>query len=201
MSQWDFCSPEQRFCTTWMASCKGSIGLEKNKSSVRASRVSLTRPQGVCGERKKKRLSVFHTMSSFWPGGSKTKEQRLETALRFFRNWTRQRMVNNHSRENRKWLVGSITWQLVNSLHQNLVNGNCSRLEEAGNSNEYNVCKKDSPVLLASLPCLTLRFQLLFDCSVPTWIRKITDCFAVYKRLGWKWFGTVIVLLTIVLNG
>ena len=48
----------------WL-SCKGSIGLEKNKSSVRASRVSLTRPQGVCGERKKKRLSVFHTMSSF----------------------------------------------------------------------------------------------------------------------------------------
>ena len=99
-------------------------------------------------------------MSSFWPGGSKTKEQRLETALRFFRNWTRQRMVNNHGRENRKWLVGNITWQLVNSLHQNLVNGNCSWLEETGNSNEYNVCKTDSPVFLASLPSLTLRFQL-----------------------------------------
>ena len=36
---------------------------------------------------------------------------------------------------------------------------------------------------------------------VPTWIRKITDSFPVYKRLGWKWFGTVIVRLTIVLNG
>ena len=114
---------------------------------------------------KRKRLSVFHAMSSFWPGDSKTKEQRLETALRFFRNWTRQRMVNNHSRENRKWLVGSITWQLVNSLHQNLVNGNCSWLEKAGNSNKYNVCKTDSPVFLASLLSLTLRFQLLFDCS------------------------------------
>ena len=63
------------------------------------------------------------------------------------------------------------------------------------------MCKTDSPVFLASLPSLTLRFQLLFDCSVPTWIRKITNCFAVYKRLGWKWFGTVIVHLTTVLNG
>ena len=115
-------------------------------------------------------------MSSFWPGGSKTKEQRLETALRFFRNWTRQRMVNNHSRENRKWLVGSITWQLVNSLHQNLVNGNCSWLEKAGNSNNYNVCKTDSPVFLASLLSLTLRFQLLFDCSRLLEYAKLLFC-------------------------
>ena len=25
LSQWDFCSPAWRFCTTWMASCKGPI--------------------------------------------------------------------------------------------------------------------------------------------------------------------------------
>ena len=42
-----------------MASCKGPIGLEQNKSSVRASRASLTRPQGVCGEREKKPTFLF----------------------------------------------------------------------------------------------------------------------------------------------
>ena len=117
---------------------------------------------------KRKRLTDFHTMSSFWPRGSKTKEQRLESALRFFCNWTRQRPDGKFITVGKimeKWLVGSITWQLVNSLHQNLVNGNCSWLEKAGNSNKYNVCKTDSPVFLASLLSLTLRFQLLFDCS------------------------------------
>ena len=37
------------------------------------------------------------------------------------------------------------TWQLVDSLHWNLANGNCPWLGEAGNSNEYKVCKTDSP--------------------------------------------------------
>ena len=157
MSRWDFCSPAQRFCTTWMARIKAAWEPRARASHARRK----------CAAReKRKRLSVFHTMSSFWSGGSKTKEQRLETALRFFCNWTRQRMVNSSRyRENQKWLAGNITLQLVNSLHQNLVNGNCPWLEKAGNSNEYNVCRTDSPVFLASLPSLTLRFQLLFDCS------------------------------------
>ena len=33
----------------------------------------------------------------------------------------------------------------LDSLHRNLANGNCPCLGEAGNSNEYDVCKTDSP--------------------------------------------------------
>ena len=47
------------------------IGKAWRKNLTRAKRASLTRPSGVGGERKKNRLSVFHTMSSFRPGGSK----------------------------------------------------------------------------------------------------------------------------------
>ena len=47
--------------------------------------------------------------------------------------------------ECREWLVENITWQLVDSLHRNLANGNCPWLGEAGNLNENNVCKTDSP--------------------------------------------------------
>ena len=46
-------------------------------------------------------------------------------------------------------------------MHRNLANGNCPWLGEAGNSNEYNVCKTDSPYFLASLPSLALCFQLV----------------------------------------
>ena len=203
MSQWEFCSPARLFCTTWMASCKGPIGLEYNKSSVRDSRANRTRPQGVCGERKKKTAVRFPCNDFVLTRGFKnegTKVRNCAAILSQLNAPTDGEFITV-ARENQKWLVGNITWQLVNNIHQNLVNGNCLWLEEAGNSNEFNVCGTDSPVFLASFASLTLRFQLLFDCSVPTWIRKITDCFAVYKRLGGKWLGTVIVRLTIVLNG
>ena len=54
------------------------LKIRKKKKAMRSERVSgarSTRPsharKGVSGKRKKNRLSVFHTMSSFWPGGSK----------------------------------------------------------------------------------------------------------------------------------
>ena len=50
-----------------------------------------------------------------------------------------------HGTEYLEWFVGNITWQLVDSLHRNLANGNCLWLGEAGNSNKNNVCKTDSP--------------------------------------------------------
>ena len=79
----------------------------------------------------------------------------------------------------REWLVENITWQLVDSLHRNLANGNCPWLGEASNSNENNVCK-----ILASIPSLALCFQPRSRPFVwllaRTRIRKNTDCFAVY---------------------
>ena len=42
-------------------------------------------------------------------------------------------------------LVEDITWELVDSFHRNLANGNCPWLGEAGNLNVYNVRKTDSP--------------------------------------------------------
>ena len=51
----------------------------------------------------------------------------------------------HRSREHHKWLVANITWQFAKSLHQNLANGNCRWLGEAGNSNEYILFKTDSP--------------------------------------------------------
>ena len=50
-----------------------------------------------------------------------------------------------HDTEYCEWFVENITWQLVDSLHRNLANGNCPWLGEAGNSNKNNVCKTDSP--------------------------------------------------------
>ena len=84
-------------------------------------------------------------------------------------HFTAKALAIHFGREYREWLVENITWQFGDSLHQNLANGNCPWLGEAGNSNEYNVCKTDSPYFLASLPSLTLCFQPrstpLFDCS------------------------------------
>ena len=70
---------------------------------------------------------------------SRRAEQRLETVPQCFR-----KLEKNWTRQGREWLVGDI-WQLANSFHQNLANGNCPWLEEAGNSNKYNVRKTDSP--------------------------------------------------------
>ena len=104
------------------------------------------------------------------------------------RHFTAKALAIHHGREHRKWLVENITWQLGDSLHRNLANGNCRWLGEEGNSNEYNVCKGDSPYFLASLPSLALCFQ---PRSTPfvwllarTWISKNTDCFAVYLLCG-----------------
>ena len=54
-------------------------------------------------------------------------------------------LMITHGTEYREWLVENITWQLLDRLHRNLANGNCPWLGKAGNSNENNVCKTDSP--------------------------------------------------------
>ena len=108
--------------------------------------------------------------------------------IRSIRHFTVKALAIHLDREYREWLVENITWQLGDSLHRNLANGNCPWLGEAGNSNEYNVCKTDSPYFLASLPSLALCFQ---PRSTPfvwllarTWISKNTDCFSVYIWAG-----------------
>ena len=108
--------------------------------------------------------------------------------IRPIRHFTAKALAIHLGREYREWLVENITWQLGDSLHRNLANGNCRWLGEEGNSNEYNVCKGDSPYFLASLPSLALCFQ---PRSTPfvwllarTWISKNTDCFAVYLLCG-----------------
>ena len=60
-------------------------------------------------------------------------------------HFTAKALAIHHGMEQREWHVENITWQLGDSLHRNLANGNCPWLGEAGNSNEYNVCKTDSP--------------------------------------------------------
>ena len=42
----------------------------------------------------------------------------------------------------------------------------------------------------SNLPSLALRFQLLFKCSCVecTWIRKNTDCFAVYCKFVFEYY-------------
>ena len=103
------------------------------------------------------------------------------------------RVVRNIANE----LVEKITCQLVDSLHLNLANRNCPRLKEAGNSNENNLWK------IFSVPSLALRFQPRSRPFVwllaRTWIRKNTDCFAVYLsrwgRLMSKWLLSTIWLL------
>ena len=97
--------------------------------------------------------------------------------IRPIHHFTAKALAIHFGREYPEWLVENITWQLGDSLHRNLANGNCPWLGEAGNSNEYNVCKTDSPYFLASLPSLALCFQ---PRSTPfvwllarTWIRKI----------------------------
>ena len=85
------------------------------------------------------------------------------------RHFTAKALEIHHGREYREWLVKNITWQLGDSLHRNLANGNCPWLGEAGNSNVYNVCKTDSPyfyrLFLVSLSVFSLVPDLLFDCS------------------------------------
>ena len=102
-------------------------------------------------------------------------------------HFTAKALAIHHGMEQREWHVENITWQLGDSLHRNLANGNCPWLGEAGNSNEYNVCKTDSPYFLASLPSLALCFQPRSRPFVwlfaRTWIRKNTDCFAAVTRL------------------
>ena len=70
---------------------------------------------------------------------------RLETALRCFRtlekNWTHQRTEwIHHGKEHRDDLLETE----LDSLHQNLANGNCPWMRVAGNSYEYKVWKMDS---------------------------------------------------------
>ena len=60
-------------------------------------------------------------------------------------HFTAKALAIHHGMEQREWHVENITWQLGDSLHRSLANGNCPWLGESGNSNEYNVCKTDSP--------------------------------------------------------
>ena len=60
------------------------------------------------------------------------------------------RRASEASTEYREWFIENITWQFGDSLHRNLANGNCPWLGEAGNLNEYNVCKIDSPYFSVS---------------------------------------------------
>ena len=55
-------------------------------------------------------------------------------------HFTAKALAIHHGMEQREWHVENITWQLGDSFHRNLANGNCPWLGEAGNSNEYNVC-------------------------------------------------------------
>ena len=54
------------------------------------------------------------------------------------RHFTAKVLGIHHGTEYLEWLVENITWQLGDSLHGHLANGNCPWLEEAVNSNEYN---------------------------------------------------------------
>ena len=47
--------------------------------------------------------------------------------------FTAKALGRDHGWEHRERLVENITWRLIDSLHQNVANGNCPWLREAGN--------------------------------------------------------------------
>ena len=92
---------------------------------------------------KKKRASLTHRRACE-ARENKSQFLRANPGINI-RHFTGKALAIHHSREYREWLVENITWQLGDSLHRNLATGNCPWLGEAGNSNEYNICKTDSP--------------------------------------------------------
>ena len=125
--------------------------------------------------RKNEIFVVLDEGETFSTTFSRRAEQRLETVPPRFR-----KLEKNWTRQGRKWLVGN-TWQLANSFHQNLANGNCPWLGEASNSNKYNVRKTDGPYFWPFSQSRSRPFVWLF---ARAWLRKNTEYFAVCTPYG-----------------
>ena len=124
-------------CRMWGCCFKTQFGNFKS-GWIKAEDVFVAPPRKRWN-RKNEIVVVLDEGETFSTTFSRRAEQRLDTVPQCFR-----KLEKNWTRQGREWLVGDI-WQLANSFHQILANGNCPWLGEAGNSNKYNVRKTDSP--------------------------------------------------------
>ena len=69
-----------------------------------------------------------------------------QVAFKFFKYFCKLCALGIYSsRAVRNHIANDLLKTLLDGLHRNLANANCPWLREAGNSNENNVCKTDSP--------------------------------------------------------